>query len=113
MSETVSSSARAAQSFGSSKRKRFGLFTRRERWGLSWQGWMALVLFVPCGSAAFVFGIYPFLATTDRVDSKILVVEGWVPLYAVKGLKSCVWWSDASKDMSGLIQNYIAHGGGE
>ena len=33
---------------------------------------------------SLLFGIYPFLAVTDRVDTNILVVEGWVHLYAIQ-----------------------------
>jgi hypothetical protein len=34
-------------------------------------------------SAIFAFsrGIYPFLAITDRVNSRILVIDGWLPTY--------------------------------
>ena len=34
----------------------------------------------------FVFwNIHPFLAITDRVDTKVLVVEGWTRRYAIRG----------------------------
>jgi uncharacterized SAM-binding protein YcdF (DUF218 family) len=32
----------------------------------------------------FWFRIYPFLAVTDRVDTNVLVVEGWVHSYGVR-----------------------------
>jgi len=60
-----------------------GLLIRKERWGLSWKGWIAT--FILCLGAAFVLAarIYPFLAITQPVDSNLLVVEGWVPNYAI------------------------------
>ncbi len=58
------------------------LFTRRERWGLSLRGWLVAGLVVLLAGLGFVLGIYPFLAVTHRVDSKILVVEGWLDQYA-------------------------------
>jgi uncharacterized SAM-binding protein YcdF (DUF218 family) len=61
-----------------------GLITRRERWGLSWRGWL-LVVSTGLAVAYFAFlNIYPFLATTQRVDTNVLVVEGWVPKYAIR-----------------------------
>src|SRR4029077_13463607 len=62
----------------------WGLLDRKERWSLSWRGWLVLaptlLLF-----AAFLFkNVYPFLATTHRVDAEILVVEGWVHEYAIR-----------------------------
>jgi DUF218 domain len=65
-----------------SSAKLCGLFTRRERWGLSLRGWLAAGLVVLLGGLGLVLGIYPFLAVTHRVDSKMLVVEGWMDQYA-------------------------------
>lgn len=65
-------------------RKCLGLFSLRERWGLSARGWLALV---GCGVgvAAFVLlGAYPFLAVTERVITPVLVVEGWVDIHGIK-----------------------------
>ena len=46
----------------------FGLVNRKERWGLSWKGWL-LVLALLIGLAMeFVYGVYPFLAVTQRVN---------------------------------------------
>ncbi len=61
-----------------------GLWARRERWGLTARGW--LVLFVL--GLALLFGIihevHPFLAPTQRLETKFLVVEGWVPAYVLR-----------------------------
>jgi uncharacterized SAM-binding protein YcdF (DUF218 family) len=61
-----------------------GIFTRKERWGLSWRGLLIIV------SVALLFGgltllnIQPFLAKTQRVKANVLVVEGWIHEYAIR-----------------------------
>ena len=64
--------------------KFWGTFVRKERWGLSWRGWLILVAAVLLTLAVFLFRIYPFLAVTHRVDTNVLVVEGWIHEYAVR-----------------------------
>ena len=56
-----------------------GTFSRKERWGLTWRGWLvalslAIALTVLAGRM-----IHPFLAPTDRLAARLLVVEGWSP----------------------------------
>ncbi len=62
----------------------FGLLTRRERWGLSWRGWLAAALLAGLTAWLVVVRIHPFLAVTDRVDAQVLVVEGWVHRFAIR-----------------------------
>jgi uncharacterized SAM-binding protein YcdF (DUF218 family) len=63
----------------------WGLFTRKERWGFSWRGWLILAFILVLVGALLLKGVYPFLATTHRVgDADALVVEGWVHEYAVQ-----------------------------
>jgi len=64
--------------------KFFGCLTRRERWGLSARGWLAGVLIVLLLGALWVLNIYPFLAPTRRLDTKVLVVEGWVHEFGIR-----------------------------
>jgi uncharacterized SAM-binding protein YcdF (DUF218 family) len=72
-------------SYGKSSRKFWGIVTRKERWGLSWRGWL-LVTSVGLVAAYFAFlNIHPFLAVTHRVNTNVLVVEGWIPRYAIRG----------------------------
>jgi len=75
---------RQLRSYDKASQKLWGLFTRKERWGLSWRGWL-LVMSTALTVAYFAFlNVYPFLATTQRVDTNVLVVEGWVHKYAIR-----------------------------
>lgn len=57
------------------------IFIRKERWGLSWQGWLLATGGVLGGTVVFSLGICPFLAVTERVAADTMVVEGWIPEY--------------------------------
>ena len=68
-------------------KKWFGLLSRRERWSLSLRGW---VFGLACVAVTglflmflLMFHLQPFLAHTQRVDAKILVVEGWAREFAM------------------------------
>ena len=62
--------------------KLWGLVTRQERWGLSRRGWSVIALLFFSLSALLLFRLQPFLAVTHRVDSTVLVSEGWISEYA-------------------------------
>ena len=62
----------------------FGLVTRRERWGPSWQGWLVIGLLMIGMAGSLTHAAYPFLAVTHRVNADTLVVEGWVHQYAIR-----------------------------
>lgn len=65
-------------------RRCLGLLNRKERWGLSGRGWL---VFLSLGAGLFgliLFGIHPFLAISQRTDTDVLVVEGWVHEYALR-----------------------------
>ena len=66
--------------------KFFGAFNRRERWGLSLRGFLGLAAAGIAAFAIWLFGVYPFFAITDRVDTRLLAMEGWVDVYAVKAV---------------------------
>jgi hypothetical protein len=61
----------------------WSLRKRKEVWTLTWLGW--LVVLAIMGVSLFFLGrhIYPFLATSSPTRGEILVVEGWMPDYAV------------------------------
>ena len=76
---------RPAKSGPSAPPKRFlGILVQKERWGLSWRGWLIVFAAVVLGFSVAVFRIYPFLAVTHRAETNVLVVEGWVHEYAIR-----------------------------
>src|SRR5436309_698934 len=62
----------------------WGLLDRKERWSLSWRGRLILASALLLVGALIFKGVYPFLATTHRVNANILVVEGWIHEYAIR-----------------------------
>jgi uncharacterized SAM-binding protein YcdF (DUF218 family) len=64
--------------------KFWGTFVRKERWRLSWRGWLIVLAGVILAFSAFLLRVYPFLAVTHRVDTNVLVVEGWIHEYAIR-----------------------------
>jgi uncharacterized SAM-binding protein YcdF (DUF218 family) len=64
--------------------KFIGLLNRRERWGLSWKGWLLVFAAIILTTGGICVRVYPFLAVTDRVATNVLVVEGWIPEYAIR-----------------------------
>ncbi|MDR3458992.1 MAG: YdcF family protein [Verrucomicrobiae bacterium] len=85
------------------KKKLFGLFTRKERWGLSARGWFCLLAVLVLGGLGWVLNVQPFLAQTRRTDTRILVVEGWVREFALK--------SALTEIQSGRYQKVYTTGG--
>jgi uncharacterized SAM-binding protein YcdF (DUF218 family) len=80
-----------------------GLFSRKERWGFSWKGRLLVLLLLIGLATWFVYGVHPFLAVTHRVDTDVLVVEGWVHEYAIR--------SAISEFQSGHYQRVFTTGG--
>ena len=64
--------------------KLWGILTRKERWGLSWRGWLLLTSAGLVVAYLAFLNIHPFLAVTHRVNTNVLVVEGWIPRYAIR-----------------------------
>jgi len=60
------------------------MLIRKERWGMSSQGWLVVFGGLLLIVALFLFRIYPFLAVTRPVDTNVLVVEGWIHEYAIR-----------------------------
>lgn len=66
------------------QRIRIRLLHRQEKWTLTAQGWGVAFL---CSVALIIFTIthvHPFLAVSSPVKADVLVVEGWLPDYALK-----------------------------
>lgn len=64
-----------------------GFFKRRQCWVPTLWGWLVLLGAIGLVCVGLVKGIYPFLAVHDPYRCEILVVEGWVPDYAMEELK--------------------------
>jgi len=60
------------------------LVSRRERWGLSARGFLAVIAGLLAAFVGWLFTVYPFFAVTERVETRLLAVEGWVDLYGVQ-----------------------------
>ena|SRR5436190_15174207 len=66
------------------KRIAFGFVERSECWHLSRRGKVILLLLFLAGGLLFFWRIHPFLAVTDRQDTGVLVVEGWIDRSAIQ-----------------------------
>src|SRR6202049_4424392 len=61
-----------------------GFLQRRECLLPTWRGWLVLLFAVTALVVFSICGAYSFLAVNDPVDSGALVVEGWLPDYALQ-----------------------------
>jgi hypothetical protein len=59
------------------------LIDKRERWGLTPWGWLAAVILVGVALLGGVRSIHGFLAIESPVGGDVLVIEGWIPDYAI------------------------------
>src|SRR5207249_8135663 len=82
MQNSVASSVPLAQA--APVRAMWGMFDRKERWSLSWRGRVVVISALLLVGALIFESVYPFLATTHRVNANILVVEGWIHEYAIR-----------------------------
>jgi hypothetical protein len=60
------------------------LIERKECWALTIRGWIALFVGAVIIIALTMTSVYPFLAVDHAVRADILVVEGWLPDYALE-----------------------------
>lgn len=65
-------------------RTRFGLFVRKERWGLTWRGRLLVTTAFIGLTALVILRVHPFLAVSAPVHSPDLVVEGWIDERALR-----------------------------
>jgi uncharacterized SAM-binding protein YcdF (DUF218 family) len=84
MSIDLSNGVKSKSPKAQPRRALWGLFDRKERWSLSWQGRLILAFALVLAGALFLKGVYPFLTITHRVDADVLVVEGWIHEYAIR-----------------------------
>jgi hypothetical protein len=59
--------------------KRPALVRRRSVWLPTAWGWLTLLLVAGAGAVIAARNVYSFLATTEPVGARTLVVEGWLP----------------------------------
>src|SRR6266498_729933 len=71
-------------SSGHSSQKLWGILTCKERWGFSWRGRLILALLGFSTAVLLLLNVQPFLAETHRVNTNVLVVEGWIHEYAIR-----------------------------
>src|SRR5579859_4482630 len=62
---------------------RMGLVARKERSVLTGRGWLLLLLVCLAAGVLFIRGIHPFLAPTRPIAAELLIVESWLPDYAL------------------------------
>lgn len=60
------------------------LLRRREVILPTWRGWLAIAILLAVAARGFLAWVQPFLAVTEPVGGEVLVVEGWVPDYALR-----------------------------
>lgn len=61
-----------------------GLLRRREVALPTWRGWLALLLLIALAIRIFLSWVQPFLAQQAPAGGAVLVVEGWIPDYALR-----------------------------
>jgi uncharacterized SAM-binding protein YcdF (DUF218 family) len=88
---------------GGSEQRFLGLLIRKWRWGISGRGWLVILLSIFLLGGLVFPNLYSFLALTDPVQSKILVVEGWIHPYAARAA--------ANEFRSGAYERIFSTGG--
>jgi len=92
-------------SYEKSSQKFWGILTRRERLGLSWFGRLLVASMVMLAICVVILNVHPFLAITNRLNTNILVVEGWIQRYAIR--------AGADEFNSGSYERIFTTGGPE
>ena len=68
-----------------SSRKIFlGFLSHRPRWGLTWRGRIFVFLLLLIVGVRGVLQIHPFLAMTKPVETRVMVVEGWISVPSIE-----------------------------
>src|SRR4030095_12559374 len=90
-------------SSGHRSQKLWGILTRKERWGLSWRGWLLLNSAGLVGAYFAFLNIHLLLPVTHAVNQTVLVVEGWIHRYAIQ--------ASVEEFKTGSYQQLFATGG--
>ena len=67
------------------RRKLWGLFAYKPRWGLTIRGWLIVLSAIAALLVSFLLGLESFLAYSAPLDAKVLVVEGWITDKGIAG----------------------------
>ncbi len=65
-----------------------GLIRKREGWALTLRGWLVLILGLGLGAVLGFQAVFPFLASHRPLAAEMLVVEGWLPDYSVREIRT-------------------------
>lgn len=60
-----------------------GLLKRKDTWTLTTKAWLLLFLTAAALLVTVFFGVHPFLALSKPAPADVLVVEGWIPDFAL------------------------------
>jgi len=63
---------------------RLGLIKRQHVWLPTWRGWVIVFLVVAACLITGMLRIHAFLAVNQPISSEVMVVEGWLPDFALK-----------------------------
>lgn len=63
-------------------KRSYFIISKRERWGLTWKGWMVFILLIFITSTIFTLRIVPCLSNENPIESKVVVLEGYVEDWA-------------------------------
>lgn len=61
-----------------------GLIERKLRWSLSLRGWLLVLALSIAAATTVAFGVHPFLSVSAPVNGEFLIVEGWIPDFAIQ-----------------------------
>lgn len=64
--------------------EKLNLIKRKEVWVITVKGWLVIGLISMILISSFAKTVHPFFAVTDPKRGAILVVEGWLPRYAIE-----------------------------
>jgi hypothetical protein len=65
-----------------------GLFKRREIWVPTLRAWLLITLAAAISGVAAVLAVVPFLEANRPLHRGVLIVEGWIPDYALSEAKA-------------------------
>ena len=63
---------------------KISLIRRREMWAITREGWVIAMMGLIIFTILMLKNIHPFLAVNSPIKADVLVVEGWLPDYAIE-----------------------------